>query len=228
MQLNLLEMDLANSTSNTSKSDKKHSFSSHTYMKKIKCDQCHEKLWGMEQRCDDCSFHCHNKCIPLVLQSCTADSQKSFQSDTAPAQVFGTSLKQLLEIQGTSVPTIVVKCIAQVEQRGMDFEGIYRKSGPLTQINRIISMVNKGEEVDFGGDSGVEGGGEWDIMAVTSVLKQFFRDLPNPLMTFELYQEFMQVCSLLRYNRQELTAKRKRLDCIAKFWHSYRVGTIQR
>jgi hypothetical protein len=30
-----------------------------------------------------------------------------------------------------------------------------------------------------------------DICAVTSVLKQYFRELPNPLLTFELYDQFM-------------------------------------
>jgi hypothetical protein len=31
-----------------------------------------------------------------------------------------------------------------------------------------------------------------DITAVTSVLKQYFRDLPIPLFTFELYEDWMQ------------------------------------
>ena len=68
----------------------------------------------------------------------------------------------------------------------MDFEGIYRKSGPLTQINKMISQVNKGEEIDFG-----VGEAQIDIMAVTSVLKQYFRDLPIPVITFDTYEEFM-------------------------------------
>jgi hypothetical protein len=31
-----------------------------------------------------------------------------------------------------------------------------------------------------------------DICSVTSVLKNYFRSLPNPLLTFELYPQFIQ------------------------------------
>lgn len=33
---------------------------------------------------------------------------------------------------------------------------------------------------------------DYNIHVIASVFKQWLRDLPNPLMTFELYQEFLR------------------------------------
>ncbi|KAJ3226070.1 hypothetical protein HK099_005655, partial [Clydaea vesicula] len=159
--------------------DKKHTLFAHSYVKPQKCDFCHEKLWGKEQRCQgsipDCSYHCHTKCAGSIPLSCTGNPNDL-------TQVFGVALQKVLQMEGTQVPNIVKKC--------MDFEGIYRKSGPLTQINKLIQQVNKGEELNFGECIYPEEV-QIDIMAITSILKQYFRDLPNPLINFEVYAEFM-------------------------------------
>ena len=34
---------------------------------------------------------------------------------------------------------------------------------------------------------------DYTIHVIASVLKQWLRDLPNPLMTFELYDEFLRI-----------------------------------
>lgn len=34
---------------------------------------------------------------------------------------------------------------------------------------------------------------DYNIHVIASVFKQWLRDLPNPLMTFELYEEFLRV-----------------------------------
>lgn len=72
----------------------------------------------------------------------------------------------------------------------MDAEGIYRKSGPLSQVNKIIAGINKGEEIDLTSDES-----DIDIMAVTSVLKQYFRELPEPLLVSDIYPELMNIMS---------------------------------
>ncbi|RKP03111.1 hypothetical protein CXG81DRAFT_5792, partial [Caulochytrium protostelioides] len=72
----------------------------------------------------------------------------------------------------------------------LDFEGIYRKSGPLTQVNRIIAAVNEGQDSVQMED---EMSGDYvDIMAVTSIVKQFFRELPDPLVPYAFYDQLTQ------------------------------------
>lgn len=71
----------------------------------------------------------------------------------------------------------------------MDYEGIYRKSGGASQMRTIQLLFEQGDEPDL------EDVDEYnDICAVTSVLKQYFRELPNPLLTYELYPNFLEAC----------------------------------
>ncbi|TPX58307.1 hypothetical protein PhCBS80983_g03210 [Powellomyces hirtus] len=159
-----------------------HAFSMHSYRSPRKCDFCGDKLWGKEMRCDGCGFHCHQKCASQVLGQCYATTAE-YAPLNAPEpgaaakepSTFGVPLAKLLEQEGSDVPRVVIQCI-------------YRKSGPLTQINRIIAAIDKGDELDLMGESH-----ELDITAVTSVLKQFFRDLPEPLLTTALYKNWTDV-----------------------------------
>lgn len=70
----------------------------------------------------------------------------------------------------------------------MDLEGIYRKNGGALQMRAIISAFEKGEEIDLDDPDQFN-----DISAVTSVFKQYLRDLPNPLFTYELYPNFLEL-----------------------------------
>ena len=70
---------------------------------------------------------------------------------------------------------------------GMDFEGIYRKSGGASSMRAIQESFERGEELDIGDSV--------DICGVTSVLKQYFRKLPTPIITPAIYDEFLNATS---------------------------------
>lgn len=64
----------------------------------------------------------------------------------------------------------------------MDMEGIYRKSGAAS----VIQGIREGfERSPFDYDISDP---DLDIHAVTSALKQYFRKLPTPLITFDVYE----------------------------------------
>lgn len=69
----------------------------------------------------------------------------------------------------------------------MDYEGIYRKSGGAAQMRTIQISFETNELLDLKDEDTIN-----DICAVTSVLKQYFRELPNPLLPYELYDQFME------------------------------------
>ena len=73
----------------------------------------------------------------------------------------------------------------------MDLEGIYRKSGGATQMRSIVTAFDKNLDIDLDSSDQIN-----DISAVTSVLKQYLRELPNPLFTFELYPKFIELVNL--------------------------------
>lgn len=66
---------------------------------------------------------------------------------------------------------------------GIETEGIFRRSGKLLRINELKKQLNSGENVNFDGE---------DVYVVAGLLKSFFRELTEPLLTFELYDEIVR------------------------------------
>ncbi|KAL8971136.1 MAG: hypothetical protein Q9183_001196 [Haloplaca sp. 2 TL-2023] len=106
-------------------------------------------------------------------------------NQTAGVPLFGSELQHRAEHEGNAVPTIVVRCIQEVEVRGMEVEGIYRKSGGNSQVQQIKEGFEKTNDYDLSDP-------DLDISAVTSVLKQYFRKLPTPLITYEVYDKLLR------------------------------------
>jgi len=108
-------------------------------------------------------------------------------NDEGTVALFGSELEARAHYEGKSIPYVVSRCIQEVEARGMDFVGIYRKSGGASSMRQIQEAFEKGEELDIGDSV--------DICGVTSVLKQYFRKLPTPIITPAIYDEFLKTTS---------------------------------
>lgn len=96
----------------------------------------------------------------------------------------------------------------------MDLEGIYRKSGGTGQINQIRQGFESSEDYDISDP-------DIDITAVTSVLKQYLRRLPTPLITFDVYDRFLAAGAMAEKERRcnEIRAclnelPRAHLECV--------------
>ncbi|XP_078519477.1 rho GTPase-activating protein 12 isoform X8 [Lissotriton helveticus] len=100
-------------------------------------------------------------------------------------QVFGCSLISLCQRENTTVPKFVTQCISHVEEHGLAVDGLYRVSGNLAVIQKLRFAVNHDEKLDFN-DSKWE-----DIHVITGALKMFFRELPEPLFTFNHFNDFV-------------------------------------
>lgn len=116
--------------------------------------------------------------------------------------MFGRSLAEQGAHEGRDVPLIVEKCIQAVEAFGMDYEGIYRKSGGTSQLKVITQLFERGNAFDLEDTNRFN-----DVSAITSVLKNYFRELPEPLLTFELYDELIKVVE----SRQDDVASKQEL-----------------
>ncbi|KXJ92388.1 hypothetical protein Micbo1qcDRAFT_61732 [Microdochium bolleyi] len=106
-----------------------------------------------------------------------------------PTVLFGSELADRAEYERRQIPCVVTRCIEEVELRGMDMEGIYRKTGGNSQVKIIQEGFDKNENFDISDP-------DMDITAVTSVLKQYFRKLPNPLLTYEVYDQVLEISSM--------------------------------
>ncbi|KEY74252.1 hypothetical protein S7711_00409 [Stachybotrys chartarum IBT 7711] len=102
-----------------------------------------------------------------------------------PSVLFGSDLTERTDFERRQIPSVVTRCIEEVELRGMDQEGIYRKTGGNSQVMMVKDGFDKNENYDISDP-------DLDITAVTSVLKQYFRKLPTPLLTYEVYERVLE------------------------------------
>ncbi|XP_065587530.1 rho GTPase-activating protein 12 isoform X1 [Cyrtonyx montezumae] len=100
-------------------------------------------------------------------------------------QVFGSNLTSLCQRENSTVPKFVKLCIEHVEEHGLDVDGLYRVSGNLAVIQKLRFAVNHDEKLDLK-DSKWE-----DIHVITGALKMFFRELPEPLFTYNHFNDFV-------------------------------------
>lgn len=99
--------------------------------------------------------------------------------------LFGSELAERADFERRQIPTVVTRCIEEVELRGMDQEGIYRKTGGNSQVNTIKDGFEKSDSFDISDP-------DLDVTAITSVLKQYLRKLPTPLLTFDVYERVLE------------------------------------
>uniref|UniRef100_A0A3P8ZV37 BCR activator of RhoGEF and GTPase n=1 Tax=Esox lucius TaxID=8010 RepID=A0A3P8ZV37_ESOLU len=84
----------------------------------------------------------------------------------------------------SKVPYIVRQCLEEIERRGMEEVGIYRVSGVATDIQALKAAFDTNNR-----DVSVMMS-EMDVNAIAGTLKLYFRELPEPLFTDELYPNF--------------------------------------
>ncbi|XP_053116205.1 rho GTPase-activating protein 12 isoform X4 [Hemicordylus capensis] len=123
-------------------------------------------------------------------------------------QVFGCNLANLCQRESSTVPKFVKLCIEHVEEHGLDVDGLYRVSGNLAVIQKLRFAVNHDEKLDLN-DSKWE-----DIHVITGALKMFFRELPEPLFTYNHFNDFVN--AIKQEPRQRVHAVRELIKQLPK------------
>ncbi|KAK5086971.1 Rho-type gtpase-activating protein [Lithohypha guttulata] len=126
----------------------------------------------------------------LYASSNNASTPSLLADGLSTLPLFGTELEVRADYEKGSIPGIVKRCIAEVEARGLDVEGIYRKSGGNSQVQQVKEGFEK-QPYDYDISDP-----DLDIHAVTSGLKQYFRKLPTPLITYEVYDTLIEVTKI--------------------------------
>ncbi|XP_023775837.1 rho GTPase-activating protein 12 isoform X6 [Cyanistes caeruleus] len=123
-------------------------------------------------------------------------------------QVFGSNLTSLCQRENSTVPKFVKLCIEHVEEHGLDIDGLYRVSGNLAVIQKLRFAVNHDEKLDLN-DSKWE-----DIHVITGALKMFFRELPEPLFTYNHFNDFVN--AIKQEPRQRVPAVKDLIKLLPK------------
>jgi len=101
------------------------------------------------------------------------------------------------------VPYLVKVCCDIVTEKGLDIVGIYRIPGNNAAVTYLTEQINKGVD-HFALDDQ-----RWqDVNVVSSLLKSFFRKLPDPLFSCDMYSFFIEA--------SKIEVASKRLDQLRK------------
>ena len=86
----------------------------------------------------------HQSTQPSFAQSPVATQPPASQLPPLKP-VFGVSLDQLFERDGSAVPMVVYQCIQAVDLFGLEVEGIYRLSGTSSHVNKLKAIFDNGK-----------------------------------------------------------------------------------
>ncbi|KAK2500143.1 hypothetical protein MC885_011378 [Smutsia gigantea] len=147
-----------------------------------KCRECEAfMVSGIE--CEKCFLTCHKRCLETLLILC------GHRKLPARTPIFGVAFLQLPRDFPEEVPFVVTKCTAEIEQRALGVQGIYRVSGSRVRVERLCQAFENGRAlVDLSGNSPHD---------ISSVLKRFLQELTDPVVPFHLYDGFISLAKAL-------------------------------
>ncbi|XP_043911298.1 rho GTPase-activating protein 23 isoform X1 [Protopterus annectens] len=129
------------------------------------------------------------------------------KKNKSPNRAFGVRLEDCQPaVSNKFIPLIVETCCKLVEEKGLEYTGIYRVPGNNAVVSTMQDQLSKGVmEIDTSEE-------KWqDLNVISSLLKSFFRKLPEPLFTNDRYNDFIDA------NRMD--DARERLRTLKKLIH---------
>ncbi|KAL9854341.1 SH3 domain-binding protein 1 isoform 3-T3 [Geothlypis trichas] len=122
------------------------------------------------------------------LRESHRQTEPSFPTDTPVAGYYGVSLETHLKSLGREIALPIEACVMMLLASGMKEEGLFRLAAGASVLRKLKSSLASGSNAleEFYSDP----------HAVAGALKSYLRELPQPLMTFELYDEWVKAASL--------------------------------
>eukprot|EP00058_Branchiostoma_floridae_P012649 XP_002598137.1 hypothetical protein BRAFLDRAFT_82920 [Branchiostoma floridae] len=132
----------------------------------------------------------NDKATTITVQAMSEDDRKAWleaMDGKEPIyQVPGTPSSTEENLLNDIGFTFIKRCIQSIETRGIEEQGLYRVVGVNSKVKKLTELClvdrRKADKVDLD---------EYEIKTITSALKNYFRGLPEPLLTFKLHQEFI-------------------------------------
>ncbi|KAF7649457.1 hypothetical protein LDENG_00141050 [Lucifuga dentata] len=114
-------------------------------------------------------------------------SQKGLLVDASKQKVYGEPLLAHLTESNTDIATPIQECIHMLLRTGMREEGLFRLAAAASVVKKLKKCLDQGT-VDYS---------EFNVdpHAVAGALKCYLRELPEPLMTFDLYNDWFKAAA---------------------------------
>uniref|UniRef100_A0A087X8B3 Rho GTPase activating protein 23 n=1 Tax=Poecilia formosa TaxID=48698 RepID=A0A087X8B3_POEFO len=137
------------------------------------------------------------------------------KSKKAGPKAFGVRLEECQPgINNKFVPMIIEFCCGLVEEMGLEYTGIYRVPGNNAIVSLLQEQLNKGVDINPAEE-------KWqDLNVVSSLLKSFFRKLPEPLFTNDKYNDFIDANRMENPSERLKTMKKLIRDLPDHYYHT--------
>uniref|UniRef100_A0A8C0EQA3 SH3 domain-binding protein 1 n=1 Tax=Bubo bubo TaxID=30461 RepID=A0A8C0EQA3_BUBBB len=121
------------------------------------------------------------------LKESHSQTEPSFTADVPVVGYYGVPLETHLKSLGREIALPIEACVMMLLTAGMREEGLFRLAAGASVLRKLKSSLASGSNAleEFYSDP----------HAVAGALKSYLRELPQPLMTFELYNEWVKVAS---------------------------------
>uniref|UniRef100_A0A6Q2Z7A9 Rho GTPase-activating protein 44 n=1 Tax=Esox lucius TaxID=8010 RepID=A0A6Q2Z7A9_ESOLU len=113
---------------------------------------------------------------------------KAYQETWVEKPCYGKPLEEHLALSGRDIAFPIEACVTMLLECGMQEEGLFRVAPSASKLKKLKASL----------DCGVLDVQEYsaDPHAIAGALKSYLRELPEPLMTFELYDEWIQASNI--------------------------------
>ncbi|KFO78108.1 Rho GTPase-activating protein 29, partial [Cuculus canorus] len=158
-----------------------------------KCRECDSLVVFHGAECEECSLACHKKCLETLAIQC---GHKKLHGRL---HLFGVEFAQAAKNVPDGIPFIIKKCTSEIESRALNVKGIYRVNGAKSRVEKLCQAFENGKDL-------VELS-ELYAHDISNVLKLYLRQLPEPLILFRLYNEFIGLAKESQNVNEELDTK---------------------
>uniref|UniRef100_A0A3B4CPP8 Rho GTPase-activating protein 29 n=1 Tax=Pygocentrus nattereri TaxID=42514 RepID=A0A3B4CPP8_PYGNA len=142
-----------------------------------KCRECDSLVVFHGAECEECSLACHKKCLETLAIQC---GHKKLQGRL---HLFGIDFAQAAKNSPDGIPFIIKKCTSEIESRALNIKGIYRVNGAKSRVEKLCQAFENGKDLVELSDLYPHD--------ISNVLKLYLRQLPEPLILYRYYNEFI-------------------------------------
>ncbi|XP_063097875.1 rho GTPase-activating protein 44 isoform X2 [Cavia porcellus] len=130
----------------------------------------------------------------LTLLQAVLPQIKAQQEAWVEKPSFGKPLEEHLSISGREIAFPIEACVTMLLECGMQEEGLFRVAPSASKLKKLKAAL----------DCCVVDVQEYsaDPHAIAGALKSYLRELPEPLMTFELYDEWIQASNIQEQDKR--------------------------
>ncbi|XP_041741286.2 rho GTPase-activating protein 24 isoform X2 [Coregonus clupeaformis] len=125
--------------------------------------------------------------------------------------IFGQKLEETVQYErrygSRQAPMLVEQCVDFIRKSGLREEGLFRLPGQANLVKELQDAFDCGEKPSFDCNT--------DVHTVASLLKLYLRELPEPVIPFSKFDEFLSCTKLLSKDEESGMKELKRqVECL--------------